>query len=431
MRTVAPPAWSTATRVGLRFCFVYILLFCLMTQIYGSFFPIPELEIPDLSAHWPVRDVVLWTAAHVFRIANPLSTVQTGSGDRTFDWVLVFCMLIASLVAAVIWSALGRKRAQYGRLSAWLRFIVRLALASQMFSYGIDKVIPLQMPFPYLTKLLEPFGNYSPMGILWFSVGASPAYETFAGSAEVLAALLLLIPGTTTLGALVCLIDMIQIFMLNMTYDVPVKLFSFHLLLLAVFLLLPDLRRLRDFFILNRPADSSHEFPLFRRAIVDRVFRFVPLLFGVWVAVLCIYGAYLNWFAFGGGRQKSPFYGIWNVDKMSVDGQTRSPLLNDYGRWRRVVFELPVTMTFQRMDDTFSGFVAAIDAPQKKITLSKRNDNKWKAAFTYARPSHDHLLLDGNMDGHTVHMDLSLMDRNKFLLVSRGFHWVQDVPFNR
>ena len=30
---------------------------------------------------------------------------------------------------------------------------------------------------------------------------------------------------------------MIQVFMLNMTYDVPVKLLSFHLILLSLFLL--------------------------------------------------------------------------------------------------------------------------------------------------------------------------------------------------
>lgn len=46
------------------------------------------------------------------------------------------------------------------------------------------------------------------------------------------------------------------------------------------------------------------------------------------------------------------------------------------------------------------------------------------------RPSTDQLTLDGKMDGHDVHMQLKLVDRNKFLLVNRGFHWVQ-APFIR
>jgi hypothetical protein len=35
------------------------------------------------------------------------------------------------------------------------------------------------------------------------------------------------------------------------------------------------------------------------------------------------------------------------------------------------------------------------------------------------------------MDRHKVHMQLKLLDRKTFLLVSRGFHWVQEFPFNR
>jgi hypothetical protein len=38
----------------------------------------------------------------------------------------------------------------------------------------------------------------------------------------------------------------------------------------------------------------------------------------------------------------------------------------------------------------------------------------------------DQLILDGRMDNHQVHMELQLIDQNKFLLVSRGFHWVQE-----
>jgi len=41
------------------------------------------------------------------------------------------------------------------------------------------------------------------------------------------------------------------------------------------------------------------------------------------------------------------------------------------------------------------------------------------------------MILDGTMDGHAVHMQLQLVDRNKFVLVSRGFHWIQEYPYNR
>ena len=41
---------------------------------------------------------------------------------------------------------------------------------------------------------------------------------------------------------------------LNFCYDVPVKLYSLNLLLMAVFLMAPDLGKLTGFLVLNRPA---------------------------------------------------------------------------------------------------------------------------------------------------------------------------------
>ncbi len=114
-----------------------------------------------------------------------------------------------------------------------------------------------------------------------------------------------------------------------------------------------------------------------------------------------------------------------------MDGQLRSPLVGDYGRWRRAIFDFTDRMTFQRMDDSFAGYRTSIDVSDKTLALTKNGDQSWKANFHFERGAQDQLTLDGDMDGHKIHMQLQLVDRNKFLLVSRGFHWVQENPFNR
>jgi len=43
----------------------------------------------------------------------------------------------------------------------------------------------------------------------------------------------------------------------------------------------------------------------------------------------------------------------------------------------------------------------------------------------------DQLTLDGEMDSHKIHMQLQLVDLSTFLLINRGFHWIQEYPFNR
>jgi uncharacterized membrane protein YphA (DoxX/SURF4 family) len=423
--------WSLTCRVAFRLCFTYFGLFCLATQIFGALFPIPKVDVPDPGTLWPMRQITFWAAAHIFHAKLPLVYTDSGSGDKTFDWVLAFCLLVLAVLATVIWSVLDRRRENYATLHKWFRVFIRFALASQLIVYGMDKAIPLQMPFPNLARFVEAFREFSPMGVLWTSIGASPAYEIFAGCAEMLGGILLILPRTTMLGALVALADMIQVFMLNMTYDVPVKLFSFHLILMSLFLLAPEFPRLADFFVRHRTVGPSTEAPLFSTSRANQIALAAQIMLGLWMLGANAYGAWTDWHTFGSGRPRSPLYGIWTVDELSIDGQLRSPLITDYDRWHRAVFDSPERMSFQRMDDSFARYGASINANEKTLELTKDSDKDWKAHFTFQRVAQDRLILDGNMDSHKLHMQLQMVDHSKFLLVSRGFHWIQEYPFNR
>jgi hypothetical protein len=116
---------------------------------------------------------------------------------------------------------------------------------------------------------------------------------------------------------------------------------------------------------------------------------------------------------------------------MTIDGQLHPPLLTDQDRWRRVIFDFNTLATFQRMDDTFVRYGSSISDADKTLTFTKPADKSWKANFSFTRLTPEQLLLQGAMDGHKIQMQLKLQDRNKFLLVNRGFHWINEVPFNR
>ena len=299
-----------------------------------------------------------------------------------------------------------------------------------MFLYGLAKIIPNQMPFPFLTRWVEPFGNFTPMGVLWNSVGASPAYEIFTGCAETVGGILLLIPRTTLLGAIICLAYLAEIFAMNMAYDVSRKLLSFHLILIALFLLAPELPRLADFF-LNRGVGPSSQPELFRSGRASRIMADVQIIACIYLLGIYAYGNAAAWYAYGGGRQKSSFYGIWTVNEISIDGHLRPPLLTDQDRWRRVIFDFPASVTFQGMDDSFAGYGATISSQGKTITLTKESDKDWKANFVYDQTAPSLLTLDGTMDGHAIHTKLERIETDKFPLANRKFHWIADYPFDR
>ncbi len=105
--------------------------------------------------------------------------------------------------------------------------------------------------------------------------------------------------------------------------------------------------------------------------------------------------------------------------------------MSDGDRWRRLIFDVPAGAAFQKMDESFARFGTAIDTHENSLTLTKRGDKDWKANFAYTRPAPDRLVLDGEIDGHKEKMELQLVDRGKFVLVSRGFHWIQEYPFVR
>jgi hypothetical protein len=116
-------------------------------------------------------------------------------------------------------------------------------------------------------------------------------------------------------------------------------------------------------------------------------------------------------------------------EQMTINGQTRSPLTTDYDRFRRVIFDRPQQAAFQRMDETFVPYGAKIDASARTVAFTRGSASS--GSFSYEQPSPEVLVLSGSLDGRQMQMQGRLFDRSKFLLVSRGFHWVQEYPFNR
>jgi hypothetical protein len=432
------PKWNLALRIAFRFWMVYLGLYCLATEIIPGLFTAAGgsgVNIPDPATLWPLRPVIFWTGAHIFHVNAPLSVFfggNSGSADDMFGWVTAFCLLVIATAATVVWSLFDRRRENYAELHKWFRLFLRFALAGRMIFYGIVKVITIQMPYPSLARLVQPFGTFSPMAALFNSMGSGPAYEIFVGCAELAAGLLLIVPRTATLGALISLADMILVFVLNMTYDVPAKLFYFHLILLSCFLLAPYVPRLVRLAL-------SMEAQLFRSVWANRIALAAQIIFGLWLVGVSCHYAWGVWSTRGGGRPLPPLYGIWEVKQMSIDEQPRPPLLTDSTRWRRAIFDYPDRMAFQRPDDSFAPYGAFVNLsdrtlaltkygnlPARALALTKGDDKNWMASFTFQRPAEDQLILDGLMDNHQVHMELQLTDRNSFLLVSRGFHWIQE-----
>jgi uncharacterized membrane protein YphA (DoxX/SURF4 family) len=427
----APPAaWSSTKRILFRILFCYLVLYTSPKVDHssvlgdlpgGDWITKPYIEL------W--KKIVPWVAIHVFHQGGRAVTYfPSGSGDKTLDHVLVFCYLVVAIGVAVVWSVVDRKRTHYRTLHAWLRVLVRYTLAVTMFSYGFVKVFPLQFRPTYLFRLIEPFGEFSPMGVLWSFMGVSKVYTIFSGAAEVAGGLLLLLRRTTTFGALVSSAVLLNIAFLNFCYDVPVKLYSLHLLSMALFLLAPDLRRLFDVLVRNRPvAAADLSAPAFssRRA---RIAAFtVQVTFLSYVFFQQISGGWKGYRNAYVDTPRPPLYGLYEVETFTRNGRIVPPLVTEAERWRKVVIEFPSGVFVRKMDDSRLGFGAEYDTEKSTVTLAPDGDKNRATVFAYSRPDADHVLLESD----TLSLRLKRIDTSKFLLMSRGFHWIQEQPFNR
>src|SRR5436305_12753305 len=71
---------------------------------------------------------------------------------------------------------------------------------------------------------------------------------------EVLVGILLLFRKTATLGVLLALAVFSNVMVMNLSYDIPVKIFSINIVVFCLFLLANELNRILCFFVLNKPA---------------------------------------------------------------------------------------------------------------------------------------------------------------------------------
>ncbi len=429
--SVSPPQaspdvrWGLGRRIAFRLAFAYLVLYCLPFPV--NTLPGTDTLVEQYDALW--EGIVTWVGARFLGL--DITVLQTGSGDTTFNYVQVLLYAVVAVAVALGWSLLDRRRAAYPRLNAGLRIYVRYMLAVTMLSYGLAKVFKTQFPFPALERLAQPLGEMSPMGLVWAFMGYSKGYNLFTGGAEVLGAVLLCFRRTTTLGALVVVGVMSNVAALNFFYDVPVKLFSSHLLLMAGVLLAPDLRRLADFLVLNRATAPVVLRTPFQARWMEWGSRAVKVLFVGW----CVFAGTQSQLEaraqYGDTAPRPPLYGRYVVRSFVWGGQEVPPLTTDLNRWRGLIFGPYKGAQIRMMDDSRQSYRVTVRPEEKSLTLGRTDQAEVPLILDYDLAEDGTLVLEGPYGDRPLRVVLAKVDESRYLLLNRGFHWINEQPFNK
>jgi hypothetical protein len=420
----APQPWWR--RFGLRLVCAYLFLYS---------WPFPLNVVPPDVLPWFAsalqRTTGWWNelvlaAARLVHVEVP--AMPGGSGDTTFNYVELPVRLALAALVAVVWTLLPR-RVSDARWRQLLVLHVRFVVALAMLGYGFAKVFPGQFPPPSLDRLTSTYGESSPMGLLWTFMGASQPYTIFGGALEVLGGVLLLFRPTAVLGALVSAGVLLNIVALNLCYDVPVKLYSSHLFLMAVLVALPDARRLLVAG-LGRAVPPRAELPL-ATSMPGRV------------AVYTLYAAFLfaiTWNQVTDVRQTlafaatppTPVSGLWLVESRTIDGELRTPLPEPADP-RSFSFTNFGSVTIRDHAGGAERFRYTLDEGQRTLALTPFGTPTEPVAprtFTWERQD-DTLVLRETSASPVVEWHLRERPASSFLLMERGFHWINEFPFNR
>lgn len=421
--------WSNSKKIGFRFFFSYFSLFMLFEN-NGAF---PFFEYLSGLFNTFLYKLIPWVGKAAFGISETIRVGPNGSGDTTYDYLLIFTIFFIAVLTTVIWSFLDKKRTNYLKMYYWLTLAIRLYVGLMLINYGMVKVIQLQFSSPSMSRLTQPFGDASPMGLAWTFLGFSKGYNMFMGIAEI-AAVLLLFRRTMTFGLIITLMTTANVMAVNYFYDVPVKILSTHLFLLSAFLLARDFNKLCQFFFFRKPVSlSSISKPKFKKGFN----RFLLLAKLFLLTYALGYGAYSTLETkekYKGESAKSILEGFYEINKLTINN-TKVDLTfkSDITGWKYLMIEGKRFAQIRFGNNQKNWFRIKIDSTKKELELKNSRDTLNVYTFKYNDDLKDNFILNGIVEKDSISIKLKRTKnyQDKFLLTNRGFHWINEVPYNR
>lgn len=361
-----------------------------------------------------------WTGRTFFDF-SPGCTFEIASDSAGF-YMNALNLVVVSLLVATVWNFANKKHTNHQRSAYWFFVILRFYLAMQLFSYGFNKIFKWQFYLPEPNTLFTTIGNTPRDFLYWTSMGTSWSYVVFLGIAEVLAVGLLLFRRTYIAGALVALFVMLNVLMINLGFNISVKLYAAFLLLLCMILLAPEAKKLAGFFFSGKMVSLEKHYPLPAPGKIKLTLRVVKLL----VILAIIIDPLSLYFRTGNFNDdlaaRPPLHGAYEVKLFVKNSDTLLPLTTDRFRWRRMFVHRRGYLITQGMDDEMTSYELFVDTNRRKLMIKNGNAH----AFLDYVEGRNSLQVDGNFFGDTLKMEMQKINLGKLPLQEDEFQWMID-----
>jgi hypothetical protein len=402
--------------------FISRAIFIFVPLFIGSF-SFPYRLLPDVGKYtnkffeW----MAVWTGSHVFNIHH--SYTSELASDSTGLYLDLLNTMVISIVAAMIWTAFNKKQEGNSRLSYRFTAFTRYFLALHLLIYGFNKIFKTQFYLPEPNTLYTTIGGSSKDLLYWSTMGLSRPYTIFLGTVETIAAVLLLWRRTVMAGSLFAAMVLMNIVVINFSFDISVKLFSCFLLFLSIVLLLAQYKSWLNILLRkNNPATAWSPGWTRRRR---KTFAWIKAM------VIILLFAESTWVYFSAGNfnddkaPRPPLHGAYHVQSFVINGDTLLPLLTDTTRWKMVFIHRRNYFIVQMMDDKMRDYELDLDTSKHEIYIS-RHEDPFQIPFSYRELPDNKLELEGEWNNHSIKVGLIKMDLKDLPAMKKGFNWTID-----
>jgi len=419
-------------KIIFRFFFIYFLLSTALWQVFEF---IPGLSGITYFINDAFVPLVTFCNDHLFHVKEKLNIDGGGSGDTSYAWAYFYTTLLIAVIGSVIWSLLERKTKDYQKLNWILKNILRYHLILIALLYGSIKLFAMQMPEPTLSQLATPLGDYLPMRLSWMFFGYSSPYQIFSGIMEIVVALLLFNRRTISTGLILGFGVFLNVFILNLCFDIPVKIFSMHLVLYTLFLLASDHNHYLNFFWRNQPTGRLMSFDFIFGKKYLKISRIVfKTLFILVFGVFGLYQSYIWKEEYSKAKIQKPIEpGFYHVKTFQKNNTEIPVIAGDDKLWKDFIFQNDGRGSINTTDTLFKqnyqrGYFAYQVKPKENLILFTNLNDEKKELFKlqYKVGPNNTMQLFGKIKKDSVVFDL-VKTNKKFQLAEKQFHWISEA----
>ncbi|HMC87276.1 MAG TPA: hypothetical protein VKI61_17245, partial [Chitinophagaceae bacterium] len=98
--------------------------------------------------------------------------------------------------------------------------------------------------------------------------------------------------------------------------------------------------------------------------------------------------------------------------------------------WKQIIIDFDKSVQIKFMNDKLQWFSFSVDTVQHLVSLNSYDNTISKSILSY-KIYGSWLTLTGDLFDDSVYIRLNKYDAESFNLMNRGFHWINEYPFNR